>query len=211
MSGRIEGISVATPRTTTWRGREIDSAIWKEPVTGRVAIAGINVAGDDQANREVHGGPDQAVYAYAREDYRALGEALGLAELPPGSFGENLTLDGVDVCGALVGERWRVGTALLEVRGPRVPCEKLGMRMGDPDFPRWFAKAGRPGAYLKIVEAGEAAAGDPVEVVDRPVHDVTVALIARAYHEDKRLAQSLLQAPELPDLWRGWVQRVLAS
>jgi MOSC domain-containing protein YiiM len=127
--------------------------------------------------------------------------------VPPASFGENLTIRGVDVTGAEVGERWRVGGTLLEVAQPRIPCFKLGIRMGSQRFPRQFAAAGRPGAYLRILAEGEVAAGDPVEVVHRPGHGLTVAEVSRIYHDDHADAARLLQVPELAGTWRRWAER----
>ena len=126
-------------------------------MAGRVRVEGVNVAGDDQGDRRVHGGPDKAVYAYASEDVRHWATELD-RELPPGTFGENLRTGGRDVTNALVGERWRIGTTLLEVVQPRLPCFKLGLRMGDPSFVRTFGRASRPGAYLRIIDEGELAA-----------------------------------------------------
>ncbi len=125
------------------RGRPLMSAIAKSPVEGRVRVAGVNVAGDDQADRRVHGGPDKAVYAYAAEDTAWWAGELG-RPLEPGMFGENLTTEGVDVSGALVGERWRVGTVELEVCQPRLPCAKLGLRFGDPRMVKRFGRPGGP-------------------------------------------------------------------
>jgi MOSC domain-containing protein YiiM len=186
-------------------GKVESSAIWKSPVSGRVPVRGVNVAGDDQADRKAHGGPDQAVYAYAGEDTDWWEAELG-RDLGPGTFGENLTLRGVDVTNALVGERWRIGTVLLEVSSARIPCWKLAKRMEDPRFIKRFAKAGRPGAYLRIIEEGELGAGDAVDIVERPDHDVTVGLIAHAYESDRSLLIRLLDAPALPKSWRGWVE-----
>lgn len=196
---RVASVNTGQPTEYQWLGSTVRTAIFKQPVAGRVWARGTNLDGDEQANREVHGGADKALYAYAAEDTAWWGEQLG-----PGAFGENLTLAGVPVTDAEVGERWRVGSALLEVRQPRIPCAKLGLRMGDRHFPRRFAAADRPGAYLGIVEEGELGAGDPVVVEHRPGHGVTVGLIARAYHNDRTLAPRLLAAPELSDDWRAW-------
>jgi MOSC domain-containing protein YiiM len=196
---RVVSVNVGQPAEYEWLGSIVRTAIFKEPVSGRVQARGFNLAGDEQANREVHGGADKAVYAYAAEDAAWWDRQLG-----PGAFGENLTLAGVPVTDALVGERWRIGSALLEVRQPRVPCAKLGLRMGDRHFPRHFAAAGRPGAYLAILQEGELGAGDPVVVEHRPGHGVTVGLVARAYHSDRTLAPRLLAAPELPAEWHEW-------
>jgi MOSC domain-containing protein YiiM len=206
VAGVIESVNVGTPREISWRGRPVSTAIWKSPVGGRVRVRGVNVEGDDQADREVHGGVDKALYAYAAEDQEWWSGQLG-REVPPGSFGENLTVRGVDVSGAEVGERWRVGGTLLEVSQPRIPCFKLGIRMGSQRFPRRFAAAGRPGAYLRILAEGEVAAGDPVEVVHRPGHGLTVAEVSRIYHDDHAGAARLLQVPELAGTWRRWAER----
>src|SRR4051795_13683330 len=114
------------------------SSIGKTPVEGRVRVAGVNVEGDDQADRRVHGGPDKAIYAYASEDIAWWAAELG-RELGPGAFGENLTTEGVDVSGAVVGERWRVGSVLLEFAQPRLPCFKLGLKFEDPKMLKRFA------------------------------------------------------------------------
>ena len=183
----------------------VRTAIWKAPVDGRVAVRGVNVEGDDQADRRVHGGEFKAVYAYAIEETRAWEEELG-REIGPGGFGENLTLEGVDVSGARVGERWRVGTVLLQATEPRVPCFKLNLRMGDSRFGRRFLRAGRPGAYLRIVEEGEVGAGDAVEIVRRPEHDVTMRLMMHAALVDKDRLPELLGAPDLTAEWREWIE-----
>ena len=187
-------------------GRPVLTGIFKEPVAGPVAVLGVNLDGDDQADRDNHGGPDRAVYAYAAEDLAWWETELGRV-VSPGTMGENLTTSQIDVTGASIGERWRVGSVVLEVTAPRVPCFKLGIRMGDPRFPLRFARAGRPGAYLRIVQAGEVGAGDSIEVLRRPDHEVTVGLVARAFHDDHSLAPRLLDAPELGGGWREWADR----
>jgi MOSC domain-containing protein YiiM len=198
-------VNVGRPRQlAVRRGRPLMSAIGKAPVAGRVRVEGVNLAGDDQADRRVHGGPDKAVYAYAREDAEWWGSQLG-RELAPGMFGENLTTAGIEVTGALVGERWRVGTVELEVCQPRLPCAKLGLRFGDPTMVKRFAEAGRPGAYLRILREGELGAGDAIEVLDRPDHDVTVALVARAILLEPELLPAAAAAPALPESLAGWM------
>jgi MOSC domain-containing protein YiiM len=206
VAGVVESVNVGTPRELRWRGQTVRTAIWKDPVPGRVRVRGTSVDGDEQGNPEVHGGVDKALYAYAAEDYEWWATELGRRPAP-GTFGENLTVRGIDVSGALVGERWRVGGTLLEVSQPRTPCFKLGIRMGSQRFPRRFAAAGRPGAYLRILEEGEVAAGDPVEVAHRPGHGLTVAEVSRIYHEDHAAADRLLQVPELADIWKQWAER----
>ena len=192
-------------RTIRWRGQDVRTGIWKRPVEGLVRAEGVNLEGDDQADRKVHGGADKAVYAYAREDIDWWEDELG-RELAHGAFGENLTLRGVDAGAALIGERWRVGGALLEVSEPRLPCFKLGVKMGDNRFVKRFAAALRPGCYLRIAEPGELAAGDAVEVVDRPGHDVTIRDLARTFLFEKHKAPALLAAPALSAEWREFAE-----
>jgi MOSC domain-containing protein YiiM len=204
----IESVNVGRPRPMERSNGQVStSAIWKSPVDGRVAVRGVNVDGDDQADRSVHGGPDQAVYAYSAEDTEWWQAELA-RELGPGAFGENLTTRGLDVTNALIGERWRIGTVLLEVTSARIPCWKLAKRMEDPHFVKRFADAGRPGAYLRIIEEGELGAGDTVHVIERPAHDVTVGLLAHAYQHDRTQLVRLLDAPALPVRWREWIEEV---
>ncbi len=196
-------VNVGRPREVMAGRRKVTTAIWKEPVRGRVAARGVNLDGDEQADRKVHGGPDKAVYAYAVEDYQWWATELG-APLEPGTMGENLTLTGVDVTGAVVGERWAIGSAVFEVCQPRAPCAKLGLRMGDARFPKLFAAAGRPGAYVRIHGEGDVGAEDDVQVVHRPSHGLTVAEVARARSGGGATLRRLLAAPELADGWLTW-------
>jgi MOSC domain-containing protein YiiM len=205
MSGSVLSVNVAQIREIPRGGEMVRTGIWKVPVEGRVAVRGVNVEGDEQADRSVHGGPDKAIYAYAREDTDWWEGELG-RELPHGAFGENLTLRGVDVTGALIGERWRIGTVLLEVSEPRFPCWKLGARFEDPKMLKRFSAALRPGAYLRIAEEGELAAGDVVEVVERPDHDLTIRGFAHAYLQDREALPQLLEVPAVSQMWRDWVR-----
>jgi MOSC domain-containing protein YiiM len=206
--GKVLSVSVGLPREFEHNGRPARSAIWKAPVAGRVAARGVNLAGDDQADRKAHGGPDKAVYAYAVEDLRFWERELG-RPLGHGQLGENLTTEGIAVNDALVGERWRVGTAVLEVAEPRVPCWRLGARMEEPRFPRWFTEALRPGAYLRIVAEGDVGAGDEIHVVERPAHDVTIRDVLRIYAFDHRDVARLVAVPQLSESWRRWARQLL--
>jgi MOSC domain-containing protein YiiM len=206
--GRVEAVNVGQPRTLGFADGVVTTAIWKSPVSGRRHVRRLNVDGDQQADLRVHGGPDKAVYAYAAESTAWWAADLGVDDLPQGMFGENLTTSGVDVDAAVVGERWRVGSALLQVSQPRIPCYKLGIRFGDPAMPRRFAAAGRPGAYLRVLEEGEIGAGDAVVVEARPEHGVTVADVSAAYHShDVALAARLLAVDELNESWKVWARR----
>ena len=202
----VVSVNVGRPQQlSVRRGRPLMSAIGKEPVEGRVRVAGVNVEGDDQADRRVHGGPDKAVYAYAAEDTAYWEGELG-RELGPGAFGENLTTEGLDVSGAVVGERWRIGDVELEVCQPRLPCAKLALRMGEPAMVKRFAQASRPGAYLRIVSEGSLGAGDPIEVVARPGHGVTVRDVSDAILLDEAKLERAASAPELPADLAEWMR-----
>ncbi len=203
---RLISVNVGRPKQVgVRRGRPQMSAIGKAPVAGRVRVEGVNLAGDDQADRRVHGGPDKAVYAYASEDIAWWAFQLERDDLQPGIFGENLTTQGVDVTDALIGERWRIGTVELEVCQPRFPCYKLGLRFGDPLMVKMFANAGRPGAYLRIVTEGELGAGDQVDITHRPSHEVTIAQVSRAVLHDDSELEAAAAAPELAESLSRWM------
>jgi MOSC domain-containing protein YiiM len=207
-SGKVLSVNVGRPREFEYGGRPARSAIWKAPVAGRIEARGVNLEGDDQADRAAHGGRDKAVYAYAIEDYRwwegELGQRLAFAEL-----GENLTTEGVDVNGALIGERWEIGSALFEVSEPRIPCWRLGVRMGDPKFVGRFTEAMRPGSYLRILAEGDVGAGDEIQIVEKPRTDLTVRDVFRIYTRDRQEAARLLDLPVISEAWRTWARGLL--
>ena len=202
-TARVLSVNVGRPRKFDYHGRPAQSAIWKSPVEVRVAARGINLAGDDQADRQSHGGFDKAVYAYSKEDQRFWEEQIG-RPLGFGEFGENLTTEGIDPNDALVGERWRIGSATFEVSEPRIPCWRLGVRMNDETFPRRFSKALRPGTYLRIVGEGEVGAGDEIQIVAKPEHGLTVRDVFRIYTRDRDEVRRLLEVPQLSESWRRW-------
>jgi MOSC domain-containing protein YiiM len=198
-------VNVGRPRPNPWKGLAA-TGIDKRPVEGPVAVTApgakgtgaVGLAGDRVYDVKHHGGTDQAVYAYAREDLDHWQRELD-RELPNGTFGENLTTVGVAVNDALIGERWRIGAdTVLEVSCPRIPC---GTFQGWLDLDGWmkrFTRAARPGAYLRVVTAGDIRAGDGVEIVHRPDHGVTVALTFRALMTEPELLPGLLAAEALP-------------
>lgn len=206
--GTVLSVNVGGVRQFEYHGRPAVSAIWKSPVVGRVAARGVNLEGDDQADREAHGGPDKAVYAYAVEDARWWAEELGRS-LEYGELGENLTTEGVEVTNALVGERWEIGSTVLEVSEPRVPCWRLAVRMEDNGFPRRFTKAGRPGAYLRIAVEGALGSGDEIRIVERPDHDLTIGDVFRIYTRDRQEAERFLTVHQLSSSWQRWAERWL--
>jgi MOSC domain-containing protein YiiM len=203
--GVLASVNIGTPQPIQVGDHTVLSAIWKHPVSGRVPLRGVNLRGDDQADRTVHGGPDKAVYAYEREDIdwweTELGRPLGDAP-----FGENLDVRGLPVSEAVIGERWGVGSAVLQVAQPRLPCFKLGLRIGDPRFLRRFAASGRPGAYLRILREGDIGTGDAITVLDRPAHGVTSAIVARALLGERQLLPEVLEASELPAELLDWMR-----
>jgi MOSC domain-containing protein YiiM len=206
MSG-IVSVNVGRPRQLDWHGRTVTTAIWKAPVWGRVLVEGINLAGDDQADRRVHGGETKAVYAYAVEDYAWWAGELG-EELRPGTFGDNLTLAGVDLRALVVGERWRAGTAVLRVSEPRFPCFKLGIRMGDAGFVDRFAAARRNGSYFAIERAGMVGAGDAMERLETPDDHYTIGEFIDAYEDgDPAALERVAAHPLISESWRDWARR----
>ncbi|HEV8561916.1 MAG TPA: MOSC domain-containing protein [Actinophytocola sp.] len=212
--GILLSVNVGKPRTNPWK--EVDlTGIDKQPVDGPVAVRApgpkgtgeVGLAGDRVYDVKHHGGPDQAVYAYAREDLDEWAELLG-RELPGGVFGENLTTVGVDVNGAEIGERWRIGTdLLLEVSVPRLPCGTFQGWMAERGWIKRFTEHAVSGAYLRVVEPGEIRAGDPVTVEHRPGHGVTVALTFRALTTEPELLPRLLDADALPADVRATARR----
>ena len=208
-NGRVLSINVGQVREFVFNGRPAKSAIWKAPVTGRIAARGVNLEGDDQADREAHGGPDKALYAYAVEDLRWWEERLGRS-LPYGQFGENVTTEGIEVNDALVGERWEIGSTVLEVSEPRIPCWRLGVRMEDRKFPRRFIDALRPGAYLRIIVEGNVGAGDEIRLIGKPLHDLTIRNFSRIfYSRDRDELRRLIAIPEVSESWREWAESLL--
>jgi MOSC domain-containing protein YiiM len=206
VDGVVFSINVSGVRTVEHRGRVVETGIFKAPVEGPVRAEGINLEGDVQADRTVHGGEHKAVYAYALEDSAWWAGEVG-RHLEPGSFGENLTTSGHDVSGALIGECWRIGTVLFEVSQPRSPCFKLGIAMEDGRFPIAFKRADRPGAYLRIVEPGVLSTGDAIDVVDRPTMSLSVAEVARISNRDRGEAHRLLEVVALPEPFKEWARQ----
>jgi MOSC domain-containing protein YiiM len=178
------------------------TGIDKRPAEGPVRVTdpgpkgrgGSGLSGDAVCDLRHHGGSDQAVYAFAREDLDAWERELG-RPLPNGTFGENLTTSGVDVTGARIGERWRIGdSVVLEVTSGRVPCRTFAGRLDEKGWVRRFTRSGVSGAYLRVIEPGEIRAGDPVEVVHRPEHEVTVVMAFRAETTERHLLPLVLEA-----------------
>lgn len=200
---KVLSVNVGRPRPNPWK-RINSTGIDKRPVDGPVAVTApgpkgtgaVGLAGDRVYDLKHHGGDDQAVYAYAREDLDAWEPSLGRS-LANGAFGENLTTAGVDVTGALIGERWRIGPeVVLEVSCPRIPCSTFEGSLERPGWIKEFTQASVPGAYLRVIEPGRLCAGDPVEVIHKPSHDVGIALMFRALTAEPDLLPRLLPAAD---------------
>jgi MOSC domain-containing protein YiiM len=185
------------------------SAIDKRGVAGRVFAGKLGLAGDEQADTEHHGGFEQAIYAYAREDLDWWTEQAG-REFPNGGFGENLTTSGLEVSGAFIGEIWRLGAdVVVQVTAPRIPCATFQAWTGERHWVKRFAAAGKPGAYLRVLTEGEIGAGDPIEVISRPETKVTVAESMRAYYGDAELMTVLLTVEGRGGKWDEIGEHVL--
>jgi MOSC domain-containing protein YiiM len=198
--GRLLAVCVSGTDLVTLPGRRPrQSGIRKLPVEGRVAVHRLGVDGDVQVSKKHHGGEGQAVYAYSQEDADWWSAELD-RDLPSGRFGENLRIAGIDHTGALLGERWRIGTALFEVTAPRIPCANFASFWSDvPHLVKRFAAQGATGAYLRVLATGDVGAGDPVEVVSRPNHGITTGrafrLITTEQHRLAELAPALQFLP----------------
>jgi MOSC domain-containing protein YiiM len=202
----VLSVNLGTPREAD-HARLGVTGIDKRPVDhpmelrdpGPKGVGGSGLVGDAVCNLRHHGGTDQAVYAYAREDLDGWATRLG-RPLPGGVFGENLTVRDLDVTGALIGARWQVGAqAVLEVTAPRIPCGNFAGWLGERGWVKTFARQAAPGAYLKVVRSGMVRAGDPITVVHRPEHEVTVGLVFRALTLEPELLPQLLAAPTLSE------------
>jgi len=208
VSSRIVSVNTGIVRDLVIAGRPDHSAIDKRPVQSSTRVGWLGLAGDEHGDTENHGGLEQAVYAYSREDLDWWAERLG-RELVDGAFGENVTTAGVDVTGAFIGETWRMGEVVVQITSPRIPCETFKAWTGEDHWVKRFAAAGRPGAYLRVLTQGEIHAGDEIEILSRPEQRVTVAESMLAYYGDAELMRALLTVPGRGAQWDQIAERVL--
>lgn len=192
-----------------WTGSDRRSGIDKRPFPGPRMLAGDSVEGDSVINRKHHGGPWQAVYAYAREDAEWWEGQLDIT-IPAGGFGENLTTSGLDITNAVIGEKWRIGGATLQVTVPRIPCRTFAGFWERTDLVKIFTAASRPGSYLRIVEQGEVNAGDAIEVIERPADAATIAEAFACRTGDRRYLELLRHTTGLSPAWQMWLAKTLA-
>ena len=213
MAGRLRAVNVVHELIPDRAGDLDLTAIDKRPVTGRVRVLALGVDGDTQFDSRHHGGPDQAVYAYAAEDYAWWSGDLG-RDLTPGTFGDNLTTEGVDITGALLGERWALGSVLVQVRSPRIPCRTFAGWLDQSQWVKRFTEHGAPGAYLSVLQEGEVEAGDPIEAVHRPAHGATIGDLFAMLSGDRdpeRLARLGAAADDLVPEARERLARITAG
>jgi MOSC domain-containing protein YiiM len=207
---RVLSVNVGLPREVTWRGKRITTGIYKEPVEGRVAVRTLNLDGDRQADLRVHGGWDKAVYAYPSEYYELWRQERSELDFAWGKFGENLTTEGLVDTDVSVGDRFRVGTAELVVTQPRLPCFKLGIKMGRQEFVTEFLERGLHGFYLAVAREGEVEAGDPIVRLSRDPHGFGVTEVARLYVHDRHDLDAMQLAADLnvlPESWRDYFRK----
>ncbi|HSZ53742.1 MAG TPA: MOSC and FAD-binding oxidoreductase domain-containing protein [Caulobacteraceae bacterium] len=211
---RLLSVNVGLPRDILWRGRTVHTGIWKAPVSGRCRVGRLNVEGDGQGDLAGHGGEQRAVFAYQIESYRYWQERLGRSDFVYGQFGENFTIEGLADDEVCIGDRYRIGAALLEVTQPRVTCYRVGIRMDHPQMPALLTSSGRPGFYLRVLEEGDVAAGDPIALVARGPQGMTVtkvnALLYSSSHPRDQLERAL-RIPALSQGWRGSFETMLRS
>jgi MOSC domain-containing protein YiiM len=209
---QIISVNVGRPRLVVANGREVSTGIFKEPVTGRVEVRTLNLDGDRQADLSVHGGPSKAVYAYPSEHYEYWKQQLPDMKLPWGMFGENFTTTGLFESELNIGDKFLAGTAVVMVTEPRMPCYKLGIRFGRSDILKRFLASGFTGFYFAVLQEGNVAAGDRIELIERDRNDVRVSDITRLYVHDKHnteLLQRAIAVDALPDSWKDYFQQQL--
>ena len=211
---KLVSVNTGLPREVSWHGRMVTTAIFKEPVTGRVALHKLNLDGDRQADLTVHGGEHKAVYCYSLADYDYWKTEFPGRDLPMGMFGENFTLDdgkdGLLEESVHLGDRFSVGTAEVAATQPRLPCYKLGLRFGSDDMVKRFLASGRTGFYVAVVREGEVSAGDEMKLMARGANAVAVSEITRLYvakrygEAEIRAVRLALRVPELPESWKQY-------
>ena len=204
---KLISLNVARPRLTVYKGAAINTGIFKQPVTGRIALRTLNLDGDRQADLNVHGGPYKAVYAYPSEHYEYWRRELPQADLPWGAFGENFTTEGLGEDKLHVGDRLRIGSSTVMVRQPRMPCYKLAAKFQRDDIIERFLRSERSGFYFSVEDEGEVGEGDSFELVSRNHDGITIAEMNRLFVQEKYnrdLLHKAIATAALPESWREY-------
>ena len=211
MSARVLSINITSVvHEGDWTGSEGRTGIDKRSVAGPIEFKNNGVVGDCIIDTNVHGGYDQAVYAYAQEDAQWWEREIN-EEIPAGRFGENLTTEGIDVNAALVGEQWKIGSVILEVSQPRIPCRVFAGFWKRATLIKDFTQAGRPGAYLRIIQEGTAQAGDAIEVIYKPDHDVSIRDLFSAKSGERAKINEIKVVPQLSQGFKEWAEKIAAT
>jgi MOSC domain-containing protein YiiM len=211
---KVVSLNVAVPRAVVWKGHEVRTGIFKEPVGGPVMMRRLNLDGDRQADLTVHGGPDKAVYAYPSEHYPVWKDELPGMVLPWGMFGENLTTEGLSEQEIHIGDKFRIGEAIVTVTQPRTPCYKLALKFQRDDMLKRMLTNGRSGFYFSVVEQGVVQAGDAIERIHEDPEGISVAEINALYRDGGKDANLLRRAANLealPKNWRDYLREELKS
>lgn len=187
-------VNRSEPRTVVINGKNVLTGIYKEPVEGPIPVHKLGLEGDGQADLTVHGGPFQALYAYPVEHYSYWENYLGTEPFPPGTFGENLTLQGFMETDVRIGDIYRIGSLVLQVTSPRIPCFKFGNKLNKPDILKPFLQSGRSGFYLRVLEEGSVEAGNTIEIVSRDPREVTVRNLLGMFRLGEGNRDSIMKA-----------------
>ncbi len=209
---KLISVNVGLPRLAMRNGEPVSTGIFKEPVSDRVILRTLNLDGDRQADLSVHGGPSKAVYAYPSEHYQYWKHELPEMELPWGMFGENFTTEGLHEAQLNIGDQFRIGSAVVMVTEPRMPCYKLGIRFGRTDIIKRFLASERTGFYLSVLQEGEVGVGDEFELIQNNKQSVRVSDVTRLYTRDKHnteLLRRAIRVEALPESWKGYSQHQL--
>src|SRR4051812_41268130 len=213
-TARLVSVNVGRPQDIEWKGRIVHTGIWKDPVRGRCRVRRLNVDGDGQGDVAGHGGEQRAVFVYQLESYRYWQEQLKRQDFVPGQFGENFTVEGLPDEAGCIGDRYQIGSALLETPQPRVPCYRVGIRMNEPRMPALLTSSGRPGFYFRVLGEGDVAAGDDIVKVGEATERMTVAeinaLLYSPHHPRDRLERAL-RIDALSPGWRASFAALLES
>jgi MOSC domain-containing protein YiiM len=213
-NAKLISVNVGRPRVVMSNGDPVSTGIFKEPVSGRVRLRTLNLDGDGQADLSVHGGPSKAVYVYPSEHYDYWKKELPQMQLSWGMFGENFTTTGLFESGLNIGDKFRVGSAVVLVTEPRMPCYKLAIKFGRPDIVKRFLESQRTGFYFGVLQEGEVGLGDPIELIEKSERSVRVSDITQLYTREKHnigLLRRAIEVEALPESWKSYFQKRLAK
>jgi MOSC domain-containing protein YiiM len=214
---KIVSVNVSVVKAIEHDGKTVNTGFFKMPVNERVEVSQTNLDGDQQADLKNHGGVDKAVYGFAADHYDYWKAELGMSSMPPGQFGENLTIDGLLETRCMIGDRYAIGELVVEVSQPRVPCFKLGIRFNDKSMPKRFLSNGQTGVYFRVIETGSVALGDSLKLTHRESDSISVHELFNAFYNDadtleaRVVLDKALLLPSLAQEWRTKIERKMQS